>query len=73
MLFVMDDIERDLTESQEAFTAGIAQLRLARQQAVMRAIAAGKSKYRIAQVLDVKGSTVDSIIESAERKQATAT
>ena len=69
----MDDIERDLTESQQAFTVGTSQLRLRRQQAVMRALATGKSKYRIAQVLGVKGSTVDSIIESAERGQATAT
>ena len=69
----MDDIERDLTETQQAFTAGTTQLRLARQQAVMRALAAGRSKYRIAQVLGVKGSTVDSIIESAERGQAAAT
>ena len=69
----MDDIERDLTETQRAFTAGTAQLRLARQQAVMRALAAGKSKYRIAQVLDVKGTTVDSIIASVERGQASTT
>ena len=67
----MDDIERKLTDAQEAFTAGTRKLRLQRQAAVMEAIAAGKSKYRIAQVLDVKGSTVDSIIESAERAATT--
>ena len=65
----MDDIERNLHEAQEAFTSGTSQLRQRRQQAVMEALTAGKSKYRIAQVLDVKGSTVDSIISAAEREQ----
>jgi len=65
----MDDIERRLAEAQQAFAEGTTRLRLQRQQAVMEALAAGKSKYRIAQVLNVKGSTIDSIIESVERER----
>jgi len=59
------DIERELTEAQAAVAAD--QARNQRREAVMRARAAGWSKYRIAATLGVKGSTVDSIISSAER------
>ena len=66
-----DDIERRLAETQEAFKAGTRELRLKRQQAVMEALAAGLSKYRIAATMRIKGPTVDSIIEAATREQAT--
>jgi len=64
-----EDIERRLVEAQEAFAAGTRRLRLERQQAVMEARAAGLSKYRIAAVMGIKGPTVDSIIDAAEREQ----
>jgi DNA-directed RNA polymerase specialized sigma24 family protein len=67
--FVMDDSEitRELTEAQ----ADIVRARAApvrRRKAVMLAREHDWSKYRIAAVLGVKGPTVDSIIESAERE-----
>ena len=65
----MDDsaIEHELTEAQ----ADVVKARKAparRRKAVMLAREQGWSKYRIAAVLGVKGPTVDSIIESAERE-----
>jgi DNA-directed RNA polymerase specialized sigma24 family protein len=66
----MDDsaIERELAEAQaDVIKAREAPAR--RRKAVMLARDAGWSKYRIAAVLGVKGPTVDSIIESAERGQ----
>jgi hypothetical protein len=36
----------------------------------MAAIAAGDSKYAIAQAMDVKGPTVDSIISAATRERS---
>ena len=62
----MDDsqIERELTEAQEEVRR-IPAIRARRQAAVMAARDAGWSKYRIAAVLDVKGPSVDSIIEAA--------
>jgi DNA-binding NarL/FixJ family response regulator len=59
-------LERELTEAQAAI-ASAREARLRRQEAVTRARAAGWSKYRIAQVLGVRGPTVDSILKSAER------
>jgi DNA-binding NarL/FixJ family response regulator len=69
ILVGMDDteIERKLAETQAAVIAA-RQARLARQEAVMEALAAGWSKYRIAATLDVKAPTVDSIIKAAERE-----
>jgi DNA-directed RNA polymerase specialized sigma24 family protein len=67
----MDDdsaIEHELTDAQAAF-ASISEIRVRRQRAVMRARAAGWSKYRIAAVLGVKGPTVDSIISSAKTSE----
>ena len=57
-------IERELTEAQAVF-AGIGEIRLRRQRAVIRARAAGWSKYRIAAVMGIKGPTVDAIISAA--------
>ena len=66
----MDDsaIERELTEAQAAVVKA-REASARRRRAVMQAKGAGWSKYRIAAVLGVKGPTVDSIIESAERHQ----
>jgi len=66
----MDDeeITRELTEAQADVTkARPAPAR--RRKAVMLAREHDWSKYRIAAVLGVKGPTVDSIIESAERER----
>lgn len=66
----MDDeeITRELTEAQADVTkARAAPAR--RRKAVMLAREHDWSKYRIAAVLGVKGPTVDSIIESAERER----
>jgi DNA-binding NarL/FixJ family response regulator len=60
------EIERELTEAQAAVKAA-REARLRRQRAVMKAVSAGWTKYRIAAVLDVKGPTVDSIIKTARR------
>jgi len=62
------EVERELTEAQEEFTRLTTRVRLRRQAAVMSARRAGWSKYRIAATLGVKGSTVDSIIASAEKE-----
>jgi DNA-directed RNA polymerase specialized sigma24 family protein len=67
-LSVMDDsdIERELNEAQaDVIKAREAPAR--RRRAVMLAREHGWSKYKIAATLGVKGPTVDSIIESAER------
>lgn len=68
-------IERRLKKAQAAVLADEA--RNERRRAVMEAKAAGMTKYRIAQVMGVKGPTVDSIISSAEtaaeRKKITRT
>ena len=68
---LMDDaqIERELKESQAAMDAVVA-ARQRRQAAVAAARDAQWSKYKIAQVLGVAGSTVDSILASVERDQA---
>jgi hypothetical protein len=64
----MDDaqIEHDLIEAQAAVDTA-RQARFQRQEAVMKARAAGWSKYKIAATLGVKGPTVDSIIATAEQ------
>jgi len=66
----MDDaeIERRLKDSQERIIEA-REATTERREAVMLARRAGWSKYRIAATLGVKGPTVDSIIESAERGQ----
>lgn len=64
-----DEIERELVESQEAFAA-FAEIRARRQRAVMAAREAKWSKYKIAATMGVKGPTVDSIIDAAEREAA---
>lgn len=73
MLGHMDDeteIARELTDTQAALKTTGQQLILDRRKAVMRALGAGWSKYKIAATLKVKGPTVDSIIKSAERAKA---
>jgi hypothetical protein len=60
------EIERRLREAQAAVLADVP--RKQRREAVMLARAAGWTKYRIAAVLDVKGPTVTSIIETAEKE-----
>lgn len=64
---VMDDpaIEAELVAAQAAVDSA-KQARIRRQDAVVKARAAGWSKYRIAAVLGVKGPTVDSILKAAE-------
>lgn len=59
---------RELKEAQaDVIKARAAPAR--RREAVMQALAAGMTKYKIAAVLGVRGPTVDAIIESAERKR----
>jgi DNA-directed RNA polymerase specialized sigma24 family protein len=63
------DITRELTEAQaDVIKAREAPAR--RRRAVVLAREHGWSKYRIANTLGVKGSTVDSIIEAAGRDTA---
>lgn len=62
-----EEIGRRLAEAQQAFIDGTRKLCLERQQAVVEARAAGWSKYKIAATMGIKGPTVDSIIETAER------
>jgi DNA-directed RNA polymerase specialized sigma24 family protein len=59
-------IERELREAQGAVIAAREATRR-RQKAVTAARAAGWSKYRIAEILDVKAPTVDSILKAAAR------
>lgn len=67
---VMDEaIEAELVAAQAAVDSA-RQARIRRQEAALKARDAGWSKYRIAQVLGVKGPTVDSILETAEKKSA---
>jgi DNA-directed RNA polymerase specialized sigma24 family protein len=58
-------IETELVAAQAAVDSA-KQARIRRQEAVVAARDAGWSKYRIAQVLGVKGPTVDSILKAAE-------
>lgn len=70
---VMDDIEAQLRATQAAVEKAAKPLQAARarrQEAVLKARAAGMSKYRIAAILDVKAPTVDSIIKAAEKEEA---
>jgi DNA-binding NarL/FixJ family response regulator len=69
----MDDetaITRELTDAQTALKTTGQELILNRRKAVMRALDAGWSKYKVAATLGVKSPTVDSIIKSAERAKA---
>lgn len=61
-----DEITRELVEAQADVTKA-REAPARRRKAVMLAREHDWSKYRIAAVLGVKGPTVDSIIESAER------
>jgi DNA-directed RNA polymerase specialized sigma24 family protein len=65
----MDDpaIEKELVAAQAAVDSA-RQARVRRQEIVMKARAAGWSKYRIAAVLGVKAPTVDSIIKAANNE-----
>lgn len=67
---VMDEaaIEAELVAAQAAVDTA-KQARIRRQEAVVNARDAGWSKYRIAQVLGVKGPTVDSILKAAESEE----
>jgi DNA-directed RNA polymerase specialized sigma24 family protein len=64
------EIERELADVQAEFREETRRLRLKRQAAVIRARDAGLSKYKIAAVMGIKGPTVDSIIEAAERDRS---
>jgi DNA-binding NarL/FixJ family response regulator len=63
-----DAIRQRLTRAQETFAEGTRRLRAERQQAVMEALGAGWTKYKIAATMGVRGPTLDSIIEAAERE-----
>lgn len=65
------EITRRLTEAQDAVVKA-REATLQRREAVMLAREHGWSKYKIAATLGVKGPTVDSIIESAEREARTS-
>lgn len=69
---VMDEaaIEAELIAAQAAVKSA-QQARIRRQEAVVKARAAGWSKYRIAAVLGVKGPTVDSILRAADDSKET--
>jgi hypothetical protein len=62
-------IERRLRDAQAAVVAAREAPRL-RQQAVKEARDAGWTKYKIAKTLGVNAPTVDSIIETIERREA---
>jgi hypothetical protein len=62
-------IERELRDSQADFLK-LNAARLRRQAAVMAALRAKWSKYKIAATLEVERPTVDSIIKAVERAQA---
>jgi DNA-directed RNA polymerase specialized sigma24 family protein len=64
-----DEIERRLRAAQVKVRA-IDGARVERQEAVMAAVAADWSKYRIAQVLKVSAATVTSIIDTAEKHES---
>lgn len=64
-----DVLTLELRESQDAVLT-IEAIRRRRQDAVMAAIEAGWTKYKIATLLDIKGPTVDSIIKAAEKEPA---
>lgn len=66
----IEAIERELEESQKHFVEVTTEARRRRQAAVMAALAARRTKYRIAAVMDIKGPSVDSIIKAAEREAA---
>ena len=59
------DRKDKLAKVQQDWVTGTAELRQARTDAVMEALADGDTKYAIAQALGVRGPTVDSIIATA--------
>lgn len=61
------EIERELTEAQ-ADVIGARKAPARRRKAVMAALAAGWTKYKIAAVLGVGGPTVDAIVEAAKHE-----
>jgi DNA-binding NarL/FixJ family response regulator len=63
-----EDIRGELAKAQRDWATITIQFRQARQDIVMKALAAGWSKYAIAQAMGVKGPTVDSIISTARRE-----
>lgn len=63
-------IEKELVAAQAALDAAL-QARVRRQEIVVKARAAGWSKYRIAAVLGVKAPTVDSILRAATDSKET--
>lgn len=62
-----DAIAAELRDAQAAVRT-IPAIRRRRQAAVMAALDAGLTKYRIAQVLAVTGPTVDRIIHAARKE-----
>jgi DNA-directed RNA polymerase specialized sigma24 family protein len=64
-----DEIERRLRAAQVKVRA-IDGARVERQEAVMAAVKADWSKYKIAQVLEVSAATVTSIIATAEKAES---
>ena len=54
-----------LAKVQQDWVTGIAELRQARTDEVMEALADGDTKYAIAQAMGVRGPTVDSIVKTA--------
>jgi DNA-binding NarL/FixJ family response regulator len=65
-----DEIKAKLEEAQRAVLADEAKVN--RRKIVAIALEHGWTKYKIAAALDVKGPTVDSIIETIERRKAAA-
>lgn len=66
------DIERELVASQAEVTEIATQARLRRQRAVLAALDAGWSRYRIAQVMGIASGTLNAIIAAAERQEPPA-
>jgi DNA-binding NarL/FixJ family response regulator len=63
-----DAVRQRLDDAQRTFAEGTRRLRAERQQAVMEALNAGWTKYKIAATMGIKGPTLDSIITAAERE-----
>lgn len=61
-----DPIEQELLDAQAEFEA-YSNARTRRQNAVIQALEAGRTKYRIGQVLGVAATTVNSIIKTAQK------
>jgi len=65
-----EDIRNELINANRDWLTVTAEYRKRRQDAVMKALSAGWSKYAIAQAMGVAGPTVDSIIKAAGRQPA---